>query len=64
MVRLIIRNRYKESGCQEYITHGTLDIDAPELEALLNRGGYGEDRFETHDVIDAQVLSTPEPSQS
>jgi hypothetical protein len=34
----------------------TIDADVPELELALQRGGFGEDGYERHTLLGAQIL--------
>lgn len=47
MIRFILKRRVRDnvSGYDETSIH-SVDIDVPELEALLSRGGSGENGFD------------------
>ena len=36
--------------------HYTLDIDVPELQAVLSSGGSGEDGFESHRLLGVEII--------
>ena len=36
--------------------HYTIDVDVPEIEAALQRGGRGEAGFEFHELVGVEVL--------
>ena len=52
MLRFIVKNEFLDSTTQQYSEgYTTLDIDVPELEELLKRGGYGNGGYEQHTLI-------------
>jgi hypothetical protein len=60
MVRLIVECHEADfnSGLErrDYVT---LDVELPELEALLKRGGKGEMGFESWRLLGAELKDTP-----
>lgn len=62
MLRFILRNKRRDS-CNGLETDGlyTLDIDVPELEAALCRGGSGESGYDYHELEGVEVV-TPNDS--
>lgn len=57
MIRFIIKHKQKirfQNAEHERIY--TLDAECPELEAELSRGGFGEDSYDTRQVLDTEIL--------
>lgn len=56
MIRFILR-RDQGDGCpgNVFVTHETLDMDCPALEAMMLRGGSGPSGFDTTTLIGAEV---------
>lgn len=59
MVRIICRELRREDE-HEFESFVTVDIEAPSLEALLNRGGFGEGRYHYIQVIGAEIVDEQE----
>ena len=58
MLRFIIeRHEQNNNQCTDWKDCYTVDIDVPELEKALTRGGYGEMGFESHNLLGVEVLS-------
>ena len=58
MLRFIMRShRHAANWGTDCVQYYTLDIDVPELEAALSRGGYGETGFERHDLIGVEIMT-------
>lgn len=57
MLRFIVVNRFKcqVSGC-ESTRYETIDVDVPELEDRLRRGGSGENGYDVTDLVGVEVL--------
>ena len=56
MLRIIIeRHEQDNNSGVDRKDYYTLDLDIPELEAALTRGGHGEMGFETHRLIGVEV---------
>ena len=57
MIRFVIEVHEMQYGpgidCRDYVT---LDVDLPELESMLKRGGKGEGGFESWRLLGAEVL--------
>ena len=59
MIRFILKNRFKDPYCSEVIeTIKTIDVDIPELESQLKKGGIQPDQFDLTDLIGVEVLKT------
>jgi hypothetical protein len=62
MLRFIIQNQRQDNhiglGLTDYYT---LDIDVPELEAALTRGGHGEMGFDLHSLMGVEILAGRQP---
>lgn len=57
MIRFILRRAIKDSNSSyEGATFYTLDVDVPELEKQLTRGGLGEDGYEIVTLFDVEVI--------
>ena len=60
MIRLIVERHEMQYGPgidrRDYVT---LDVELPELECLLLRGGKGEGGFESWRLLGAEILTTP-----
>lgn len=57
MIRLLVEcHKVDDSEDVNRKDYVTLDVDIPELEKMLTRGGYGEGRFETWRLIGAEVM--------
>ena len=54
MVRIIVRTSNYAEGDKHLVTYKTIDIDAPELEAVLRLSGYG--RRQHVEVFGAELL--------
>ena len=56
MIRFILKRRILRSGNQFFSSDfETLDIDVPELEAILRRGGADEFSYDTTDFIGIEI---------
>ena len=57
MIRLVVECHEMQYGPgidrRDYVT---VDVELPELEALLKRGGRGEDGFESWRLLGAEIL--------
>ena len=62
MLRFIIQNQREDKhiglGLTDYYT---LDIDVPELEDALTRGGHGEMGFDLHSLMGVEILTGRQP---
>jgi hypothetical protein len=65
MIRLIVRrddgNMAAHAGGAVLTTFTTLDVDLPELEAILQGGGYGDYGFSHVQLIGCEVLTPSAP---
>lgn len=61
MIRFILRSR-RTVGGYELAGLFTLDVDVPELERQIGRGGYdlAEGRFEVVELVDAEIIRDDE----
>ena len=58
MLRFILRREtFYEVNQMRGGGHFTVDIDVPELEALLKSGGSGESGYDMTDLVAVEVLS-------
>tara|TARA_R110001606_G_scaffold311301_1_gene458238 strand:- start:1473 stop:1679 length:207 start_codon:yes stop_codon:yes gene_type:complete len=58
MIRFLMIKREKLiSGCESKLFY-TIDNDIVALEKALTSGGSGEDQYETHSLIGAEVINT------
>lgn len=57
MIRFIVQQHQNDfnSGLESKTFH-TIEIDVPELEELLNRGGKGEMGFEHWQLLGVEIL--------
>ena len=57
MLRVMLRRRMHDaaSGCS-IDNLFTLDVEVPELEQQLRKGGYGESGFEVIEMVGVEVL--------
>ena len=59
MLRFILeRHEQNHNFGIDYRDYYTLDIDIPELETALKRGGSGEMGFESHRLIGIEVVQS------
>ena len=57
MLRVIVRREFfYEFNQMRGVCHYTIDIEAPELQHELERGGMGESGYEFCSVVDIEVL--------
>ena len=57
MLRIILkRERFEEVNQMRTTDHYTIDIESPELERELTRGGFGEQGFDVRSIVDVEVL--------
>ena len=57
MLRFIVkRDTFDEINSMRRERHYTLDLDAPELEQELTRGGYGESGYDISTLIAVEIL--------
>lgn len=61
MLRFIIKKREKSFDSCERISLVSLDIDVPELETLLKKGGYDQYAYEHHELVGAEILAPTPP---
>ena len=62
MLRFIIQNQREDGRLGVgFVDYYTLDIDVPELEAALTRGGHGEMGFDRHSLVGVEVLNGRQP---
>jgi len=54
IIKLKLKNKFHDA---EHDRIYTLDAECPELETDLSRGGFGEDSYETHQVMDAEIVT-------
>ena len=68
MIRLILRrddanfNVGTQTPYTIYQTPYTIDVECPELETALQRGGFGEEGFERHTLIGVELIKPPTES--
>ena len=64
MIRFILKRKWRDvaSGC-EGSSLSTLDIEVPELEAVLTNGGYGESGYDRTEMVGIEVFHAVEPAQ-
>jgi hypothetical protein len=64
MLRFILKRRIKDNvSTLEYENFYTLDVDCPELERHLLRGGCGEDMYDYTDLIGVEILETEQKQE-
>ena len=57
MIRFVVeRHEMQHSQGIDWRDYVTVDVDLPELEALLKRGGFGENGFEAWRLLGAEIL--------
>lgn len=61
MLRFIIQTKFKDghTGC-EVTSFETIDIDAPDLEKLLDRGGNGNGGYLVSSLAGVEILEETE----
>lgn len=55
MIRFVLRRQRVELDWRS-TTLETLDVDLPELEAILTRGGYGPEGCDLTELIGAEIV--------
>lgn len=63
MLRAILRRRMRDaiSGC-EHESLFTMDLEIPELEEQLRKGGFGESGYEVIELVGMEALTERLPS--
>ena len=63
MIRFIMKRSTKDelSGATHETLH-TLDVDAPEVEEVLTKGGMSQDGYDFYSLVGVEVLH-PEPTK-
>lgn len=56
MIRFILRRHGIAAGPRPWERLETLDLRAPELRALLCRGGFAEDTYDQTDLVGVEIL--------
>lgn len=49
MIRFLLKRRVREpyhDSCESDVSYETLEVEVPELEALLTRGGFGNGGYD------------------
>ena len=62
MIRFILKRRFEDCHINVGVveTFVTLDCDVPELERVLNSGGFGSTGFEHTVLVGVEVLTNKE----
>ena len=59
MIRFILRHSVRDEYSGAHFEHFyTVDCDVPDLEAALDRGGYGESGCDIHQLIGCELIKT------
>lgn len=58
MIRFILKRRHDNSYGATWTDHETLDVDVPQLQAALQRGGVnvGRPGFDLTELVGVQIL--------
>lgn len=56
MIRFIIKKRHKDCDSAPLETFITLDIDVPQLEQMLRRGGWNQYAYEHFDLEGVELI--------
>ena len=61
MIRFIVQNQHYDGNLGGgWIDYYTMDLEVPELEEALTRGGHGEMGFDRHILVGVEILGNKE----